>query len=177
MNRVIMGANIGGIYGAQLFRQDDRPHYRRGFSIACAIVALGVACAVLRFVLGERRQKHQQHQHQHQQQQHQDNEGGMRLSSDEVRNHGHGPVATRVVTGDMPSSGAHNNDAETDVHTDETLVGTMASYEKAEKENGQAIDETLPRKSDVVVREGGELRVVDGADAYQSLEMEIGIAR
>lgn len=39
-----MGANIGGIYGAQLFRADDSPRYRRGF---------GVICAVCRFVLGD----------------------------------------------------------------------------------------------------------------------------
>jgi hypothetical protein len=60
-NRVIMGANIGGIYGAQLFRADDRPRYRRGFSIGCAIIAFGVACASLRYIIGDvmRRRKDQ----------------------------------------------------------------------------------------------------------------------
>lgn len=47
-----MGANIGGIYGAQLFRADDSPRYRRGFGVASAIVAFGVICAVCRFVFG-----------------------------------------------------------------------------------------------------------------------------
>ena len=45
-----MGANIAGIYGAQIFRRDDRPKYRRGFSIACAVLAVGVGLAILRFV-------------------------------------------------------------------------------------------------------------------------------
>ncbi|KAF1347342.1 MFS general substrate transporter [Lizonia empirigonia] len=31
---VIMGANIAGIYGAQIFREDDRPRYRRAFAVA-----------------------------------------------------------------------------------------------------------------------------------------------
>lgn len=51
-DRVVMGANIGGIYGAQLFRADDSPRYRRGFGVASAIVAFGVICAVCRFVFG-----------------------------------------------------------------------------------------------------------------------------
>jgi hypothetical protein len=50
-----MGANIAGIYGAQIFRRDDRPHYRRAFAVACAVLAFGlvvaVACAVLAFGL------------------------------------------------------------------------------------------------------------------------------
>jgi hypothetical protein len=45
-----MGANIAGIYGAQIFRQDDRPLYRRGFSINIAVLTVGLALAVLRFV-------------------------------------------------------------------------------------------------------------------------------
>lgn len=45
-----MGANIAGIYGAQIFRQDDRPRYRRAFSINCAILAFGLSLALVRYV-------------------------------------------------------------------------------------------------------------------------------
>jgi hypothetical protein len=41
-----MGANIAGIYGAQIFREDDKPRYRRAFSIACAVLAFGIALAI-----------------------------------------------------------------------------------------------------------------------------------
>ncbi|KAH7035989.1 alternative sulfate transporter [Microdochium trichocladiopsis] len=50
MAGVIMGANIAGIYGAQIFRRDDSPLYRRGFSVACAVLAFGLAVAIFRFV-------------------------------------------------------------------------------------------------------------------------------
>lgn len=50
MAGVIMGANIAGIYGAQIFRADDKPKYRRGFSIACAVLAVGLALAVFRWL-------------------------------------------------------------------------------------------------------------------------------
>lgn len=50
-----MGANIAGIYGAQLFRQDDRPRYRRGFAINIAIVAFGLGLAVIRYIDDRRR--------------------------------------------------------------------------------------------------------------------------
>ena len=45
-----MGANIAGIYGAQIFRQDDRPRYRRGFSINIAVLTVGLSLAAVRFV-------------------------------------------------------------------------------------------------------------------------------
>jgi hypothetical protein len=45
-----MGANIAGIYGAQIFREDDKPCYRRAFSIACAVLAFGIVLAVFRFL-------------------------------------------------------------------------------------------------------------------------------
>lgn len=45
-----MGANIAGIYGAQIFRQDDRPRYRRGFSINIAVLTVGLSMAIVRFV-------------------------------------------------------------------------------------------------------------------------------
>jgi hypothetical protein len=44
-----MGANIAGIYGAQIFRSDDKPKYRRGFTINIVVLAIGLALAVLRF--------------------------------------------------------------------------------------------------------------------------------
>ena len=45
-----MGANIAGIYGAQIFREDDRPRYRRAFSVNIAVLAVGLAMVVFRFV-------------------------------------------------------------------------------------------------------------------------------
>ena len=45
-----MGANIAGIYGAQIFREDDSPRYRRGFSINIAVLAIGLGTAVIRFI-------------------------------------------------------------------------------------------------------------------------------
>lgn len=45
-----MGANTAGIYGAQIFRQDDRPFYRRGFAVAIAVLVVGLLMAVVRFV-------------------------------------------------------------------------------------------------------------------------------
>ncbi|KAL4930318.1 major facilitator superfamily domain-containing protein [Aspergillus undulatus] len=50
MAGVIMNANIAGIYGAQIFRSDDKPLYRRGFSVACSVLAVGLALAIARFV-------------------------------------------------------------------------------------------------------------------------------
>ncbi|KAL4862991.1 hypothetical protein BDV12DRAFT_189995 [Aspergillus spectabilis] len=50
MAGVIMNANIAGIYGAQIFRSDDKPLYRRGFSVALAVLSVGLVLAVTRFV-------------------------------------------------------------------------------------------------------------------------------
>lgn len=50
MAMVIMGANIAGIYGAQIFRKDDNPKYRRGFSIGIAVLAVAVFLATIRYV-------------------------------------------------------------------------------------------------------------------------------
>ncbi|KAI9883265.1 MAG: hypothetical protein M1823_004963 [Watsoniomyces obsoletus] len=55
MAMVIMGANIAGIYGAQIFRQDDRPRYRRGFGINIAVLAVGLTMATLRYLDDRRR--------------------------------------------------------------------------------------------------------------------------
>ncbi|KAL6249333.1 hypothetical protein RBB50_003186 [Rhinocladiella similis] len=50
MAMVIMGANIAGIYGAQIFRSDDRPRYRRAFSVNCAVLAFGLVLAIGRYI-------------------------------------------------------------------------------------------------------------------------------
>jgi hypothetical protein len=52
-----MGANIAGIYGAQIFREDDKPRYRRAFAIACAILAFGLIVAAFRYVTDKLRQR------------------------------------------------------------------------------------------------------------------------
>ncbi|KAL4922001.1 major facilitator superfamily domain-containing protein [Aspergillus aurantiobrunneus] len=59
MAGVIMNANIAGIYGAQIFRSDDRPLYSRGFSVALSVLSVGLALAIVRFVdtLLQRRRK------------------------------------------------------------------------------------------------------------------------
>lgn len=56
-----MGANIAGIYGAQIFRQDDRPRYRRAFSVNCAVLAFGLSLAIVRYVddIRSRRRKNE----------------------------------------------------------------------------------------------------------------------
>lgn len=43
-----MAANTAGIYGAQIFRQDDKPKYRRGFSINLGVLSFGLSLAILR---------------------------------------------------------------------------------------------------------------------------------
>lgn len=43
-----MGANTAGIYGAQIFRSDDAPRYRRAFVIGIAVLALGTTAATIR---------------------------------------------------------------------------------------------------------------------------------
>ncbi|KZZ96677.1 alternative sulfate transporter [Moelleriella libera RCEF 2490] len=48
MAGVIMNANIAGIYGAQIFRQDDKPLYRRGFSVAIAVLSFGLVLSLIR---------------------------------------------------------------------------------------------------------------------------------
>ena len=50
MAMVIMGANIAGIYGAQIFRQDDRPRYRRGFSVNIGVITFGLTIAAIRYI-------------------------------------------------------------------------------------------------------------------------------
>lgn len=45
-----MGANIAGIYGAQIFRADDKPLYRRGFSIGIGVLTFGTILAIVRYI-------------------------------------------------------------------------------------------------------------------------------
>lgn len=77
-----MGANCAGIYGAQLFRQDDRPRYRRGFTINIAIVAFGLCLAVIRY-LDDRRRKVRRRRGLDLPAQHDENDSGS--GSDDVR--------------------------------------------------------------------------------------------
>ncbi|KAK4610618.1 hypothetical protein CLAFUW4_14018 [Fulvia fulva] len=56
MAMVIMGANIAGIYGAQLYRSDDKPRYRRAFVVCIAVLVVGALAAIVR-KLDEIRQK------------------------------------------------------------------------------------------------------------------------
>ncbi|KAK3697888.1 hypothetical protein LTR37_017205 [Vermiconidia calcicola] len=48
MAMVIMGANMAGIYGAQLYRSDDEPRYRRAFSVCIAVLTFGCVLAIIR---------------------------------------------------------------------------------------------------------------------------------
>ncbi|KAF1810850.1 MFS general substrate transporter [Eremomyces bilateralis CBS 781.70] len=50
MAMVIMGANIAGIYGAQIFRSEDKPKYRRGFSINIGVLSAGLTLAAIRYI-------------------------------------------------------------------------------------------------------------------------------
>ncbi len=45
-----MGANIAGIYGAQIFRSDDRPRYRRAFSVNIGVLVFGLGLAIFRYL-------------------------------------------------------------------------------------------------------------------------------
>lgn len=45
-----MGANMAGIYGAQIFRSDDKPRYRRAFVIGIGVLTLGTILAIARKV-------------------------------------------------------------------------------------------------------------------------------
>ncbi|KAI5468154.1 alternative sulfate transporter [Mariannaea sp. PMI_226] len=58
MAMVIMGANIAGIYGAQIFRSDDTPLYRRGFSIGIGVLTFGLTLATIRYIDDRLRRRH-----------------------------------------------------------------------------------------------------------------------
>lgn len=57
-----MGANIAGIYGAQIFREDDKPRYRRAFAVACAVLAFGLVLAIVRYIDNKIREKRKKRQ-------------------------------------------------------------------------------------------------------------------
>jgi MFS family permease len=50
MAMVIMGANTAGIYGAQIFRSDDKPLYRRAFGIGIGVLTVGLLLAAVRYI-------------------------------------------------------------------------------------------------------------------------------
>ncbi|KAK3328738.1 major facilitator superfamily domain-containing protein [Apodospora peruviana] len=50
MAMVIMGANIAGIYGAQIFRSEDKPLYLRGFTINLAVLSTALLLAIGRLI-------------------------------------------------------------------------------------------------------------------------------
>jgi hypothetical protein len=50
MAMVIMGANTAGIYGAQIFRSEDKPKYRTAFGIGIGVLSVGVSLAIVRYV-------------------------------------------------------------------------------------------------------------------------------
>ncbi|KAK8088139.1 MFS transporter [Apiospora hydei] len=57
-----MGANIARIYGAQIFRKDDRPLYRGGFSVAIAVLCVGFVIALGRWIDDKRKQRKNKNQ-------------------------------------------------------------------------------------------------------------------
>ncbi|KAF4469221.1 alternative sulfate transporter [Fusarium albosuccineum] len=48
MAMAIMGGNIAGVYGAQIFRKEDSPLYRLGFSVNIVLIAVGLTLACIR---------------------------------------------------------------------------------------------------------------------------------
>jgi hypothetical protein len=45
-----MGANIAGIYGAQIFRSEDKPLYLVGFAIGIGIISTAITLAIIRLI-------------------------------------------------------------------------------------------------------------------------------
>lgn len=45
-----MCANTAGIYGAQIYRADDRPLYRRAFNSSIAVLCVGLFLAITRYI-------------------------------------------------------------------------------------------------------------------------------
>jgi len=45
-----MSANIGAIYGAQIFQADDKPRYRRAFATNIGLLAAALALASARYI-------------------------------------------------------------------------------------------------------------------------------
>lgn len=60
---MVMAGNIAGIYGAQIFREEDNPLYRRGFNIGIGILATSCCLAIIRYIDSKfliRRQKREE---------------------------------------------------------------------------------------------------------------------
>lgn len=60
---MVMAGNIAGIYGAQIFREEDNPLYRRGFNVGIAILATSCCLAIIRYIDSKlliRRQKQEE---------------------------------------------------------------------------------------------------------------------
>jgi hypothetical protein len=55
MTRIAMSANIGAIYGAQIFQSDDAPKYRRAFATNIGLLAAALSLAVGRYCWERRR--------------------------------------------------------------------------------------------------------------------------
>ena len=45
-----MSANIGAIYGAQIFQADDKPRYRRAFATNIGLLAAALCLAAGRYI-------------------------------------------------------------------------------------------------------------------------------
>lgn len=50
MAMIIMSANIGAIYGAQLFQEYDKPLYKTGFSVNIGLLTLALVLAAGRHI-------------------------------------------------------------------------------------------------------------------------------
>jgi len=49
LTRIAMSANIGAIYGAQIFQSDDAPQYRRAFATNIGLLVAALSLAVGRY--------------------------------------------------------------------------------------------------------------------------------
>lgn len=47
--RLAMSANIGAIYGAQIFQGDDAPRYRRAFATNIGLIVAALCLAIGRY--------------------------------------------------------------------------------------------------------------------------------
>lgn len=52
-----MSANIGAIYGAQIFQADDKPKYRRAFGTNIGLLAAALSLAAGRYIWEKYRMK------------------------------------------------------------------------------------------------------------------------
>lgn len=52
-----MAANVGAIYGAQIFQADDKPRYRRAFAVNIGLLAFAFGLASLRYLYEKHRKR------------------------------------------------------------------------------------------------------------------------